>query len=197
MRKRPGCSSPHEEDSQPNEDHSKHRPRGEEHGHGTGLPERHSTRPCAVRGVPGLDPRLRLRRRRRLRDRRGAGHRLGRARPARRHAGHPRAGGDDRPPPFGRLRPAAGLRLPRSHPCLDRPGSDVRRRLWRPAPRRPHHQLAPRTRRRHRQGLRRGAVDVRRRVAGSRALVEGQRPGRTPGGRARGTYLPRHRRAVR
>jgi len=38
--------------------------RSEDHDHGAGLPQRHATRPRSVRRVAGLDPRLRLRRRR-------------------------------------------------------------------------------------------------------------------------------------
>jgi len=49
-----------EEDSKSHEDDATNRRRGEKHGHGYGLQERHSTRFRAVRGVARLDPRLRL-----------------------------------------------------------------------------------------------------------------------------------------
>ena len=55
----------------------------------------------------------------------------------------------------GAYEPLRGLRLPRAHPRLHRPGGHGRRRLLRLWPTRPHHHLPSRPRRQHRQGLRR------------------------------------------
>ena len=133
----------------------------------------------------------------RRRDRGGHPHRPRGAGPARRHARDPRDGGDDRPPARRRLRPAPGLRLPRTHARLDRPGGLGGRRLHGAPGRRQRHQLSPRPRRRDRQGLRRDPHDVRRAAQGAGPGLHGHRPGRAAGGRARGARLPRDRRAVR
>jgi len=132
----PRCSSPHEgDDSSPHEDDSTNGARSEDHDHGAGLPQRHATRPRSVRRVAGLDPRLRLRRRRGLRDAAGSSP-LGGAGPARRHAGHPRAGGDDR-----RLRSGGYEPLPATTTAARRTSRSARR----PRPSAPAARSAPTT----------------------------------------------------
>ena len=133
-----------------------------------------------------------------LRCRGGHAGQGGRARPARRHAGDPRDGGDDRPPPLRRrLRAPPRLRLPRPHARVHRPGGVGRRRLVRPAHHRQRDQLPPRARRRDREGLLRPAPDDRRAAAGADGGGRRRDPRRAPGRGARGAPVQGDRRAVR
>ena len=104
-----------------------------------------------------------------------------------RHAGHPRAGGDDRQAPVRRLRADPRLQLPRPDARLGRPGRHRRRRLLRAAIGRQHHQHPPRPRRKPGQGHRRHPPDDRRATPPARAQLpvhQARGPGRGRAGRA-------------
>ena len=166
----------------------------------TDLPQRHPAGLRAVRGVAAASiTRLPLRRATSASEiAAGTIDRPRRARPARRHAGHPRAGGDDRQAALGGAyepirdynyrgptHVSIGQEAPRSAPP-------------RAAARRQHHQHAPRPRREPRQGLRRHPPDDRRAAPGARPGAQRRRDPRGPArGGARGARLPHHRRAVR
>ena len=144
------------------------------------------------------DPRLHVRGRPRERDRRRHHHRGGGAGPARRHARDPRGRGDDRPPPLGRLRRAPGLRLPRAHARLDRPGGLAGRRLqraraWTTTSRARTAATATRSPRASRPS---GRCTRSSSARGSRAATAVTRE-RAPRGGPGGARLPRDRRAVR
>ena len=122
----------------------------------------------------------------------------GRGRPARRHARHPRARGDDRPAPLGRLR--AALRATTT--AARRTSRSARRAPpWAPRPCCGPDDHITSSHRGHGDAIAKGFAAIRQmtdeqlraRVPGARAA---DRDG-APRGGPRGARLPRHRRALR